>query len=649
MMRFEKFFLVAALQIFAILLVSTRILQEVFVTNPNFLSDFSLSPILLLLLACFVFGFLSLRLRLAATRGLAISSAIIYVSGLVISPPGTAGLFVWMLVLLFHAGFLLLCFEVFLANLSNKMRIIFVALNALLTSLAFIDWQVFFVTRAHLNYKILKVVFQEQALLARAAGYFGVKEQQLIGELLVLIVVPALFGIFFKNRVDRFTEKPRGVVFLIVATLLFTVHYNRFDLVCQKVPLAQYINLRVSAGILPLPLHPELAQSSEFKKVLAQKYQIDMNKCYEPAEIEWLPDSCEKIVFIGIESLRFDAFKNLMSGLKNLARQGRVFSNHYSTANISLSSFYSLFHANFPVNLLFSEKVRQQSVFEQTALKNGYETYLVRPNLVVDLTPWGEKKYVEKIEEPWKSTPAALQKTFELLQKPGKAVFLTYLFNTHFNYFYPDEFERFKPVCPADTNIFVMPPTPENVAKIRNRYINSVLWADKCLADFFADIYACELHKKTTFVIFGDHGQSLRENGCLGHGTGAHHLQYQVPLIIIGPKTDPETISRPTTHLEVLRELGPTVGFNFRSSLATAQKDYPLLVLEESVKGRILVVHEDCMNIFDLSPTNQLKWIAILDRNYSLNPDLIEKYYRSVEKLAQTIFADFSFIMRKLG
>ncbi len=274
----------------------------------------------------------------------------------------------------------------------------------------------------------------------------------------------------------------------------------------------------------------------------------------------------------------------------------------------------------------------------------GYQTMLLKTDLVADITTFGQNEIVTSSKEAYETTAAVLDKTLTELQKPGRGVYLSYLFNMHFNYFYAPEFERFKPVCPPDTNIFVMPPTPANIEMIRNRYRNSALYADHCLAEFFKKVYAADLNDKTLFVIFGDHGQSLREGGSLGHGTGADLLQFHVPVILLGHNIEPSVVDEPTSHQRLLAELAEPVGFSFSSRIGAAQRGYPLLALEESVKGRILVIHEDYINIFDLGPGNNLRWIAILDRQYRLNPELVAKFYLDLQHLQQAISRDLNFI-----
>jgi hypothetical protein len=719
-MKFYSFLFIVLLQFVAIFFSAVKILQEIFLTNPNFLSGISLSPLPVLVLSALLIGISLYKNVFSMSRLLGFGSLLLTLFLLLVSYQGN--IFGWLLLLMALGCFLLLNFQLLLGAKNAAMRIIFTLLNVLLTAAVFIDWQIFYVTRAHLNSKILAVIFQEQKLLKQAATYFGVKEQALLLDLFLLIVLP-LIAAWLLSRISHKTAgavhhaltpptvgpdvrppkksladaipivgaghragplpgvdlpssdssaviaRPACSVscsgsnsviarldraihkcsfpnkhFLVIALLLLIVHYCSFSFVCRSVPLANYISLRVSAGILPLPLHPQLAAAPGLKNLLNADHRVNVENLYQPPAIKWQRHNYDKIVFLMIESLRFDAFALLMPELNKLAGQGRLYANHYASANITLSSIYSLLHAGLPVNLLFSEHRNRQSSFEQAAVAAGYQTLLLKTDLVADIITFGQNEVVTTSKEAYETTAAVLDKTLAELQKPGRGIYLSYLFNMHFNYFYAPGFERFTPVCPKDTNIFVMPPTPANIEMIRNRYRNSALYADHCLAEFFKKVYANGLNEKTLFVIFGDHGQSLRERGSLGHGTGADELQYHVPVIFLGHNIEPSLVESPTSHQRLLAELADPAGFSFSSKIGAAQRGYPLLALEESVKGRILVIHQDYINIFDLGPGNNLRWIAILDRHYRLNPELIATFYLDLQRLQQAITSDLNFI-----
>ncbi len=647
----KSFFLIACLQLITAFFVTAKIVQEVFLSNANLLSDLWISPTVFLVLATAILALIQNRGWFKIQPVFLAFAGVIGVAGGICAVFAWGGFPLWLLILAALVLMTLLGAELFLSFYSKMLSLFMLLLNLMLLAFLQVDWHVFFVTRAHLSFKILSVIWQDQALLMKAARYLGVESRQIIGETIFLVLLPLFLGWVLSWFSDKKNFSRVKFPVVAVVAILVGVQYLLFYPVSQKTSLHNYIGLRISAGLLPLPLHPRLGASEKLKAALSRDVQIDLKKCYAPAKVSYQPTEYEKIVLIGVESLRYDAFAELMPQTRRMAATGKLFTRHFANANISLSAFYSIFHGNFPVDLQFSELRKEKSIFEKTALENGFETVLIKPDLIGNAAPdvWGRKRIIEKSAQPWETTPWALQSTFEELEKPGKAVVLTYVFNTHFNYYFPPEFGKFKPVCPEDTNIFVMWPSPENIAMIRNRYRNSVHYLDYCLNNFFGDVARRNLDQKTLFVIFGDHGQSLRENGCLGHGTGADIRQYHVPLVVLGPDVGPEVIEKPTSHFNALARALKPAGFEIIAPFAEIDGNFPILALEESVAGRILVVQEDYINIFDLTRSNYLRWIALVNQNYSLSPQLLKNWYENPDNLANAIEKDMNFIAQHLG
>lgn len=650
-MNSRNFFLVACLQLVTAFFVSVKILQEIFLTNSHFLSGISLSPLFLTLLASAVLGLANFRPWYSDQRFYLLMAATLALFSFLGSLLFAGTLFAWVFALTAFAFLFLFGCESIVSYWSKKMAVVVLAFNAIITLLLQIDWHVFMVTRAHLNLKILLVVMQDQALLAKAAKYSGSESQLIFWELLLLALVPLALGLLLCRFIKKTDESRFRPQVILVPLLLALAHYSAFDLVCQHTSLPQYMSLRISFGSIPLPLHPQLKANRRLEQALNQSHLVSPEKCYQPAEVSWQPGGYEKIVLIGVESLRYDAFAALMPKTRELAATGKLFTRHYANANITLSSFYSLLNFNFPINLVFTPEKLQKSVFEKIAIENGFSTVLVKPEIIGSSTLdlWGQQKAIVKSQEPWMTTSDALAQTLEQMKKPGRAIIQTYIFNTHFNYYFPPEFEKFTPVCAKDANIFLMQPTPENNLMIRNRYKNSVLFLDHCLNEFFLSAKEQSLNEKTLFVIFGDHGQSLRETGCLGHGTGADILQYHVPLLVIGKNETAETIDVPTSHFNALAHALVNAGFSIKAPFAGLDRKFPQLALEESVAGRILVIQQDYFNIFDLSPANELRWIALVSHNFTLDAELIGDWYQNPDKLAAAIEGDLAFLQKTIG
>lgn len=647
-MRFKSFFAVIFLQLTAAFAISVKIFQEIFLANAHFLSGVEVMPVFLIIISTAFLGLCKFFNRFSEQRFYLVLTAFIGTLSVFFVYSG-AGLFSWVLLLVVFAFLIMLGIESVLACSYKCFSIIFIILNSILIPVLQIDLHVFTVTRAHLNLKILTVVSQDSVLLAKAAKNAGVESRMILWELVFLIILPLIVG----SLIGRLQPNSRMHAFraraVLVPLILIIVHYNVFEVITRNTSVQEYMGLRISAGAIPLPLHPDLKNNKKLLKVISKNVLLNTQKSYCPAKISWQPANYEKIVFFIIESLRFDSYVQLMKKTAKQAKSGKSFNLHHSSSNTTHGSCHALINANLPVNLFFSDQKNKMSVFEKVAIENGFSTVLVQADVSGVPVHWGQRRIVEEIKEAWQTTPAVLQRTLEELNKPGREIIISYLFNTHFNYFYPSEFQYYKPVCKSDENIFMMQPTKENNQKIRNRYKNSVLFLDACIDEFLNIAKENGLAEKTLFIFFGDHGQSLRETGSLGHGTGADILQYRVPFLVIGKHISAEVVNEPTSHINILSEVLAPAGFNIQGAFNEQNRKYPVLALEESVSGRILVIEKNYMNIFDTDSGGRIRWTALVNKNYTLDKEFIQSWYENSDLLAETIAKDFNFIKTNIG
>lgn len=108
---------------------------------------------------------------------------------------------------------------------------------------------------------------------------------------------------------------------------------------------------------------------------------------------------------------------------------------------------------------------------------------------------------------------------------------------THYNYVYAPEFEIFKPVLAPD---FVLDSRHfshlrQMADRIKNRYLNSVRFADHELETFFSQLRATGALENTIVVITGDHGEEFWEQGRFGHTFGLNNEQTKVAFLMHFP------------------------------------------------------------------------------------------------------------------
>ncbi|NCB38682.1 MAG: hypothetical protein EOM80_07925, partial [Erysipelotrichia bacterium] len=185
-MTFRTFFIVALLQFIAAFAVAVKILQEIFISNVNFLSEFDFSLAMPVLLSFALIALLLVRQWFSELRVMLACAAMLAFASLLCVGASSGSLFFWLLCLVANLCFCFMSAEIMIAGSLRPARIPVIIINAVAMALLFIDWRVFLVTRAHLNLKILTEVLQVRTLLLRSAFYMGVDGQQIVFDLVFL-------------------------------------------------------------------------------------------------------------------------------------------------------------------------------------------------------------------------------------------------------------------------------------------------------------------------------------------------------------------------------------------------------------------------------------------------------------------------------
>lgn len=648
--------LALSLQVVSLILLSWSLIGQIRPADSLKLLNFVgpegafLAAFLLLFVSC---RYCSVHFEMPLFLALLASSALCY------QLPGSSGIPGWLLLLILAGGALLLALEHLLLQLS---RLCFFwplfFFNGWSVIWLYLDRMFYTVSKTHLSINHLKQIALIYDDLVEALHFAGKGYLILFAEALVFIfaVIPASVVLCRASmKVPRRFFR-HSIVTLAVTLCVFLLIALRFDFACAGLPVYEYLPLRLDLGTLPLPDHPALRNSAELRDLLYQPVLVDENRIYPQSHFAVKEGhKIPNLVMISVESLRRHEFNTIMPLSKAFAERGLWLQQHQSVTNISLSSFHSIFHSSFPINLPFSRHETEGIPFQQFLDKLGYKPHLVvSSNYQMQRSSFWESNLCQaQVAKHWQSTPAVLEKLFETLKQPGNKAIHAYLYNLHFNYFYPPEAELFKPVLPEDINLFLMQPDGDNLIGLRNRYANAAAFTDLVLAEFLAKAEVDGLFADTLFVIFGDHGESLGESGFITHATGPHHKQFEVAAFLIGAGVTPRMIDVPTTHADLLPIICDSMGVEVKNTFGSAlsqEKGWPILQLDESVSGRIIVRHRDYMSIFDLTADRRLKWLATLSNEFSIDTSVAGLYVAdSFAELAKVIRADADFIKSRIG
>jgi arylsulfatase A-like enzyme len=148
--------------------------------------------------------------------------------------------------------------------------------------------------------------------------------------------------------------------------------------------------------------------------------------------------------------------------------------------------------------------------------------------------------------------------------------------SSHVPYVVPKDFpRRFSPAELAFTIMWGKFPQ-DRVQDVKDRYADSLLYADTQLARLFDVLRARGLWEDTVIVIGGDNGEAFYEHGFAAHASWLFDEVVKVPMLIRAPGLPPGPDDRPAMFLDIapsildLLGLPPHPGFQGTSLLRFA-------------------------------------------------------------------------------
>jgi phosphoglycerol transferase MdoB-like AlkP superfamily enzyme len=269
------------------------------------------------------------------------------------------------------------------------------------------------------------------------------------------------------------------------------------------------------------------------------------------------PRAGKHIVLIVLETARFDVLEKQIDGryiapnMRQLMQQGTSIPYAYSHTGYTTTSLKAIFNRQLidstrSVSLMnFLEDAKYQSsiisgqdesfgnVAESIGFKNDHVNYFdartalkdrVFPSTDSGSLRLSEERVIQQFKTRIKQISFAKPQFFYINIQAG-----------HFPYAYPKMTQRItnNPIPRSDIN-------PANKDWVSLTYWNAMANADWAVGTIIDDLKKLGVYNNTTVVILGDHGESLFDDGFLGHGHAVNDAQTQIPLIINDPKIDIE-------------------------------------------------------------------------------------------------------------
>ncbi|MFA5518629.1 MAG: sulfatase-like hydrolase/transferase [Spirochaetota bacterium] len=324
---------------------------------------------------------------------------------------------------------------------------------------------------------------------------------------------------------------------------------------------------------------PMLSEKTETEQILNLKKNYDHIISHDfKAEKKY------NILFINVEGLRSDMLNpSYAPHLYKFAKEkGIKLRNHYTTGNNTPGGLYgmltglsSFYHEplrengcrNLPLEVLKKLGYRQSIYYNSP---KNYE-YIYR-----DILENTEGKFVRipgAIDDYALREQQLVDNYLDELKNDRSGIprFDYYLFNvTHFNYYYPPEFEKFKPAFTMQFQIISgkQEKFEKHKEGLMNRYKNSIYYFDSLINQVLVSLEKMGRLNNTIVVIAGDHGEEFWEHGSFGHTWGLNNKQIQTTSILYYPGAKQGAVKyKYTSHQDFLPTVFDLIKLNYNTGV----------------------------------------------------------------------------------
>ena len=511
-----------------------------------------------------------------------------------------------------------------------------------------IDAKVLAIYRDHFNIKLFGILFETgvmQDLGVRSSDLFSLGIQ-IFGICIWVWISLFVSNWVFENKRNKgseLTSKNIQIAFKIliylsmVEKLLFSYfHYTdreRINGYWASIP--SYTVLKMSKVWNPF-IHTSPDSEREAAKItwnfendfLLAQSQFKRNISNMTAE-----KTNVNIVFLVFESLRSDVkIPEIMPNLSRLSREWISSDRHFSNSNCTgngtfgiltgMTPFYwypsykaeyqptaltILDHLGYNIDVYTTTKLGYSdmnkhiftdavdNVYEFTGYGGGLGHPMVKRS---DLYKWDEMmvdKFLTNFKSREPSTPS-----------------MSYLwfYSTHYNYYFPESFGKFKPYIDRHYQIYE-PELQKESHLVFNRYKNSAFYADHLIGKITDAIKESGQSENTIIVILGDHGEEFNEFGRFAHSYSLKNVQSSTPFVMHLPGIL-QSNYKVTSHADIMPSIMDFMGVSIPNnqlfsgkSLLQYNEDLDFAIVQEcEIKNRpkkFLIADSDWKLEFTLS------------------------------------------------
>lgn len=279
------------------------------------------------------------------------------------------------------------------------------------------------------------------------------------------------------------------------------------------------------------------------------------------------------VVLISLDTLRADRLgayghhRETSPALDAFAEQSFLFTDAIAQAPHTLPSHRSLFSGRYPLGPF------EGPTLAELLRSRGYHTAAFTGGGYVHSRFGFARGFDLYLDGPRRETLAwRAERMFEWLSQPGHRPFFVFLhtYDVHCPYTPPAPYQNmfagaYRPAFSLQGKcggkfFNKIPLSGDDLDYLSAAYDGGVRWVDDAFAEIVAEFERRGLEQDTIFVITSDHGESLGENGFVGHA----HLsreELRVPLLLRVPGAAPRRIDTPVQLVDVLPTLMDLLGF----------------------------------------------------------------------------------------
>lgn len=376
----------------------------------------------------------------------------------------------------------------------------------------------------------------------------------------------------------RFYSKTKYPVlsfkYLPISALVLTivVHFgfaiDRFSteklhVVAESIPFYQTVSAK--SLFKALGFKPQRDTKLKLKgKINYPLKSLKVEKPAKPLNIIWLTS----------ESWRADTLnETVMPKSWDFAKSAANFTRNYSTGNGTRMGVFGMF-MGIPGNYWFPFlelrrgaaiiDILQQQQYQMRFYTSAKFTYPEFDKTIFAHVPSELLHDDNKASTGWENDRNNVDRMLSFIEQrdPSKP-FFTFMFfeSPHARYYFPPESVIARPYR-DDINYATIDKKTfrDDIAPIKNRYINSVHHLDMQFGRIFDYLKNKNLLDSTIVILIGDHGEEFMEHGFWGHNSTFVDEQVLTPLVIYVPGMKPFVQNNMTSHMDVIPTIMPLLG-----------------------------------------------------------------------------------------